>query len=76
MVGWATRRCGINATEPEVSQVEFLDKGLDRSNWIVFANPVFEAFREERGLPAIRAFNEASHMIPRKSQKNHIAGII
>jgi hypothetical protein len=67
MVSWAARGFGINATEPEVSQVEFRDKGLDHSNRIVFANPVFQAFRKERGLPAIHAFNEASHMIPRIS---------
>src|SRR5258707_4959432 len=30
---------------------------------IVLANPVFQAFRKQRALPAIRALNEAPHPI-------------
>src|SRR6516164_11587830 len=66
MIGRPPRRLRINSAKPNLGQIEFLDKGVDRSNRIVFANPVFQAFRKQRSLPAIRAFDKAPHMIPPK----------
>jgi len=48
----------------QLAQVEFLDKYLDHPNRIALANPVFQAFRKQCALPAIRALNEALHRIP------------
>ena len=69
MIGRPPRRLRINSAKPNLGQIEFLDKGVDRSNRIVFANPVFQAFTKDRCLFAIRAFNEAPHLIPRKSRR-------
>src|SRR6516162_9831283 len=66
MIGRPPRRLRINSAKPNLGQIEFLDKGVDRSNRIVFANPVVQAFRKQRSLPAIRAFDKAPHMIPPK----------
>jgi hypothetical protein len=35
------------------------DKDIDHADGIVLADPVFQAFRKERALPAIRALNKA-----------------
>src|SRR5262252_10455455 len=74
MIGRPPRRLGINSAKPKLGQIEFLDKGVDRSNRIVFANPVFQAFRKQRGLPPIRAFDKASHMIPPQIAKESYRG--
>ena len=54
-----------------VTAERFFD--IDRANRIVLANPVFQAFRKQRALPAIRALNEAPHSIlPRiRSRESH-----
>src|SRR5215467_6560727 len=74
MIGRPPRRLGINSAKPKLGQIEFLDKGVDRSNRIAFANPVFQAFRKQRGLPPIRAFDKASHMIPPQIAKESYRG--
>src|SRR6185295_3233324 len=42
-------------------KIEFCGKDVDHPNGIVLADPVFQAFRKQRALPAIRALNEAPH---------------
>src|SRR5262245_33363828 len=54
---------GVDPAEPKPRQIEFLDKDVDYANGIVLADPVFQAFRKQRALPAIRALNEAPHPI-------------
>ena len=54
---------GIDPVEPKLRQIEFLDKDVDHPNRIVLADPVFQAFRKQRALPAIRPLNEAPHPI-------------
>ena len=61
---------GIDPAEPKLGKIEFVDKDVDHPNGIVLADPVFQAFRKQRALPAIRALNEAPHPIPRKSRGN------
>jgi hypothetical protein len=39
------------------------DKDVDHANRIVLADPVFQAFRKQRVLPAICRLNEALHLI-------------
>ena len=45
-------------------EVESVNKGFDRPNRIVFVDPIFQALRKQRRLPAINPFNEAPHLIP------------
>src|SRR5262249_16937339 len=71
MVGRPSGRLRINATETELRQIESLDKYVDCANRIIFANPILQAFREQRTLPSIRAFNEPLHLSLRKSRRNH-----
>ena len=63
----------IDPVEPKLGQIEFVDKDIDCANRIVFADPVFNAFRKQRDLLAIRPL--ALHPILRKSCGNHIARI-
>src|SRR6476620_2447202 len=63
---------GSNSLKPEQSQIEPLDNYVDDANRIVVANPVFQAVRKQRDLPAIGALNEASHPDP----SANCAGII
>src|SRR5260370_4758155 len=46
------------------STISIVHKDVDHPNRIVLADPVFQAFRKQRALTAIRALNEASHPIP------------
>src|SRR5258707_9461256 len=63
MIGRAARCFGIDPTESELRKIEFVDKHIDRANRIILANPIFQAFREQRALPAIHPLNEAPHLI-------------
>ena len=64
MIRRPASRLGINPVKSQLGQVEFLNKNVDHPNRIVLANPVFQAFRKQRALPAIGALNEAPHPIP------------
>jgi hypothetical protein len=41
-----------------------VDKDVDHANRIILANPILQALRKQRVLPAIRALNKALHLIP------------
>src|SRR6266567_4553183 len=77
MIGRAARCFRIDPAEPVLSQIEPLDKDVNHANRIVLANPVFQAFRKQRALPAIRALNEAPHpILPRIiSRESHKRGV-
>jgi hypothetical protein len=63
---------GIDTTEAKLRKIECVDKDIDRANRIILANPIFQAFREQRALPAIHALNEALHLIlPRITSRSH-----
>jgi hypothetical protein len=62
---------GIDPAKSKRAQIELVDKDVNRANGIVLADPVFQAFRKQRALTAIRPLNEALHLIPPQ-----IAGII
>src|SRR5438132_5673044 len=72
MVRRPSRCLGIDTDEPELRQIQLVDEDVDHANRIILANPIFQAFRKERALSAIRAFNEALHQIPPRIR----AGII
>jgi hypothetical protein len=76
--GLATAAGRDNLAEPKPGQIEFVDKDVDDTNWIVLADPVFHALREQSALPTVRTLNEALHpntpanhagIIPRESQQ-------
>ena len=60
---------GSDAVKSQPAQIEFLDKNVNDPDRIVFADPVFQAFRKQRALAAIQPLNEALHSIPRSSLK-------
>ena len=47
-----------------VRSIQLVDEHVDHANRFILANPIFQAFRKERALSTIRAFNEAFHQIP------------
>src|SRR6188472_1065732 len=64
------RYLGIDPTEPGLRQIELVNKDIDRAYRIIFANPVFQAFRKQCALLTICALNEAPHlMLPRISSR-------
>jgi hypothetical protein len=62
---------GLDPSEPKFAKTKFVDKNVYSANWIVFADPVFQAFGKQCALTAIRPFSEAPHLIPA-----HRAGLI
>src|SRR6476660_9183881 len=62
---------GIDSTKPKLGQIEFFDEDIDHANRIVLADPVFQAFRKQRGLTAIDSLNEAPHPIARESYRGN-----
>src|ERR1700756_3832259 len=60
----------IDPFKGHLGQIERVDKNVDHTDRIVLADPVFHAFRKQRALPTIDAFDEALHPIPLKSRGN------
>jgi hypothetical protein len=46
---------GVNSAKLQFGQIELLNKGIDDANRIILANPIFQAFKKKRALPAIYA---------------------
>src|SRR5271154_1027232 len=44
----------FNPAEPKLRQIKFVDKNVNDLNGIVLVDPVFQALRKQRALPAIR----------------------
>ena len=55
-------RVSLHRTPTSINQVFY--KGIDHPNRIVPIDPVFQALRKQRRLPAIDLLNEAPHPIP------------
>src|SRR5262245_61962065 len=62
----------INPVEPQIGQIEIVHKYVDHTDRIVFTNPIFKAFREQRALLAVRSLNKVLHPDPSANR----AGII
>ena len=58
----------------KLGKIEFVDKDIDDPNRIVLTDPVFQQFRKQRALAAIRSLNEALHPILR-SKPEEIAAV-
>src|SRR6266581_1833576 len=57
-------RFGSNPIKPQSGEVEFVNEGIDRPNWIVPIDPILQTFGKQRRLPPIDPLNEAPHPIP------------
>src|SRR5258705_12573900 len=53
----------MKLAKAKLAQIQFFDEDIDHANRIVLADPVFQAFRKQRGLTAIDPLNEAPHPI-------------
>jgi hypothetical protein len=73
VVGRPACRCGLDAFEAEIRQIERVDKGIHHTNGIALLDPLIKAFRQQRRLSAIGAPNEALHELPRQIAKRIIA---
>src|SRR5207237_1848547 len=54
----------VNPVKPQIVQIELLDKDIDHANWVVFANPIVQAFGKQRALPTVHALDKPLHPIP------------
>src|SRR6202022_3297244 len=72
MVRRPAGRCRIDAIEPEVTEFQRIHEHIDRANRIALADPIIEAFRQQRALLAIPPLNETLHPFPPPiQQENH-----
>ena len=62
---------GIDPTKPKLGQIEFFDEDIDHANGIVLDDPVFQAFRKQRGLTAITS---STKRLIRSSRKSRYRG--
>src|SRR5262249_4936350 len=61
MVGGSSGCFRIDTAEAKLCKIELVDKDINRANRIILANPIFQAFREQRALCTIHALNKAPH---------------
>src|SRR3979411_130373 len=75
MIRGPAGRCRVDAIEPEVAEFQRIDEHIDRANRITLVDPIIQAFRQQRRLPAIRPLNETLHHFPRRFSKGIIASM-
>ena len=75
MIGRPTGCLGVDPVKSDLGQIEFLDKDVYHPNRIVLADRVFQAFRKQRALPAIRPSTKRLIRSSRISRKNLTARI-
>ena len=75
MVGRPARRLRLDPLEPQIGQIERIDERVDHANRIAFVDPVFEVFRQQRRLRAVRPCNKALHQCPRRFNSGIIASV-
>lgn len=68
MVGRPACRRRLDAYEPEIGQIERVDKGINYTNGIALLDPFIEAFRQQRRL-ACRTRCEAARLTDRDPVK-------
>jgi hypothetical protein len=75
MIGRSPRRLRLHPCEPKLGKIESLDKRVDHTNRIIFADPVIKALGQQRRRPSINPLDKLLHPIPRKSalrgKQNH-----
>src|SRR3981189_567071 len=75
MVRRPAGRGRIAAIEPEVAEFQRIHEHIDRAKRIALADPIIEAFRQQRRLLAIRPLNETLHHFPRRLSRRIIASL-
>jgi hypothetical protein len=78
VVGGPTRYLGNNAVEAELDEIETINEHVDGANRIVVVDPIIEAFRQKRRLPAIGFLNEPLHrsIAPANCAETHIRLVV
>jgi hypothetical protein len=69
MIRGPAGRCRIDAIEPEVAEFQRIDEHIDRANRIALADPIIEAFRQQRRLLAIPPLERNPSSSPRDSAR-------
>ena len=64
MVSWPPSLDWLHALEPEVGKIEFFDKYIDHTDWIIRCNVIVQKLRKQRPLSAIFAFDKTLHVAP------------
>jgi hypothetical protein len=59
MIGRPAIRKWLHTVKPQPEQIKRVDEHIDRTNRIALFDPVTEAFRQQRRLPAIHPSNGA-----------------
>src|SRR5262245_64724646 len=54
---------GSNSVKSQLRQIKLINKDIDHLDRIILIDPVFQTLRKQRALLAIRALNEALHLI-------------
>jgi hypothetical protein len=75
MIRGPAGRGRIDAIEPELAEFQRIDEHIDRANRIALADPIIEAFRQQRRLLAIRPLNKTLHHFPRRFSTGIIASM-
>ena len=66
-------RLGLNTAEAKASQIQLIDKGIDRPDRIILGQIVVQPLRKQRALAAVIPNDKARHRIfPPNLRKNHI----
>ena len=63
MVGGSASNLRLHPAKPKRGKIEFVGKDVNHPNWIVLADPIFQAFGKQRALTSIRPLNKAPHPI-------------
>jgi hypothetical protein len=74
MIGGPTRRLRHHTVEPELTEIDRVNEGIDRSNRVVLVDPVIQALWKQRRLAAIYTGNEAPHPNPPQPSGNPTIG--
>ena len=61
MIRRPARYLRSNPLEPQLTQIKFIDEGINNLNRVVLIDPVVEIVRKQRALRPVRTLNEALH---------------
>ena len=64
MVRWPPSFSRLHAFEPKAGKIEFFDKYIDHTDWIILSHVIVQELRKQRALCAIFAFDKTLHVAP------------
>ena len=62
MIGWPTGGLWFYTLETEVTEIKFINEGVDDSDRIVLSNIIFQRLREQCTLVSVLTFNKTLHV--------------